>query len=116
MRTYKPHARVARRRFRRIDEVDGVLITHTQPEHQTDRKVTATHPASAPLPFTAKTTPPATVAVPAMCAVVLTAITTALVAVLDGHHDTTLAVLAVYGVLIVWTLLMTVPALVRGRR
>ena len=116
MRTYKPHAQVAHRSSRRIDGVDGVPTTHKQ--HGWVHAWTVTdgpnHPT--PHPFTAKKSVPAAVAVPAMCAVVLTAMASSLLVVLEGHPNRAWLVVLAFGVLGIWTLLLLVPAFVRTRR
>ena len=100
---HKPHARVAHRTTRRIDEVDGVPNARTEPGTHHAWTVTDGHDAAAPLPFAAKATVPANVAVTAMCVLVLIATTVALVTILDGHEDTALIVLALMGGLLAWT-------------
>ena len=113
---YKPHTRVAGRTFQRIDGVDGVPTTHTQRRWHHAWTVTDGLDTAAPLPLAARATVPAVVAVPAMCVLVLTVMTVALVTILDGHQDTALIVLAVFAGLLAWTGLLMIPALVRSRR
>ena len=113
---YKPDARVAYRTLRRIDGVDGVPTTHTQRGWVHAWTVTDGIDAAAPRPFAAKKGVPAWVAVPAMCALVLTVMAWSLVVVLDGHDDAAAIVLGVFGLLAVWTVLLILPALVRAAR
>ena len=114
MRPYKPHDRVAHRHSRRIDEVDGVPTTHTQHGWHHAWTVTDGPNAAAPRPFVAKKSVPAKVAVPVMCALVLTAMTVALITALDGHPDTTPVILASFAAVAAWTLVLMLPAFTRA--
>ncbi|MGH1488548.1 MAG: hypothetical protein ACRBK7_04005 [Acidimicrobiales bacterium] len=114
--THKPHVLVAHHRSRFIDGVDGVPSTHTQHRWTHAWTVTDGPGSAAPLPFEAKKSAPAMVAVSTMCALVLTAMFVALTEILDDRPDATSIVLGSFGLLTAWTALLAVPALVRSRR
>ncbi|MGH1493652.1 MAG: hypothetical protein ACRBK7_30360 [Acidimicrobiales bacterium] len=114
--THKPHAQVAHRTSRRIDGVDGVPSTHTRNDWTHAWTVTDGVSSAAPLPFAAKKSVSAMVAVSTMRAVVLTAALVALTVILDDRPDATSIVLGSVGSLMAWTALLAVPAVVRSRR
>ncbi len=114
---HKPHARVAGPSFRRIDEVDGVPTTHTQHGQAHGRMVTDGVAAAEPLPFAAKKSVPAAVAIPVMLAVITAAFGAALVSVTAGLPNRGELLAAAVVALLVACAVMAIPGLVRaGRR
>ena len=112
MTAHKPPTRIAGTNPRFIDEVDGVPSTHTPPPAEPDRKLHHGLPGTGPHTFTAKQLP-ATAAVTAMCAVVLTATVTALLAITAGDPNQARTVALCLGGLAAWITALALPALFR---
>ncbi len=113
MTAHKPPTRIADTNPRFIDEVDGVPSTHTPPPAGPDRKSHQGLPGTGPHTFTAKQLP-ATPAVTAMCAVVLTATVTALLAITAGDPNQARTVALCLAWLTAWITALALPALFRG--
>ena len=114
MGTYKPHDRVAHRHSRRIDEVDGVPTTHTQHGWVHAWTVTDGPNSAAPLPFAARKSVPAVVAVPAMLAVTLIGLVASLAVITNGRADQARLIATGIGALVLFSLAAATPGLIRA--
>lgn len=113
MSAYKPHARVAHHRSRRIDEVDGVPTTHTEPDWHLDWELLEEASSTPPLPFSDNKGVPAVIAVPLMLAVTLSSVVTSLAMLTTGHRLQVWIVAGGTGALGLFGLALAIPALAK---